>query len=395
MSFDNNRGLDMESMVKEIKNLRLQVEAQKVELDGVGYNEKLSKIADDEGFDAMGKVPDLIKHIPSFDGNPTRLVQWISDVDGTIELFQKFKGTNKYKVILRTIRRKIVGDADEILITNNTLLSWQRIRETLTRAYSDNRDLMTLDVQLHALTKKNDTIETFYGKIKEIHLLIANVVRLDPNYSESETPTIIRMFGEICMTTFIRGIGNPMSSFLKVLKPRNLTQAFEYALEYQNSEFRSNINLPRTIPSYANDNHIEKYQHQMRIPQQRNPPRYQNNNHQNYHQNHHHNTHQNNYQNNFQNNNLRKNQPDPEPMDVDRSMRSRMMTHQKRAERQNVTRKVQDTRSWQAQAPPFKRMANVAQIKPDTKLEKYLYKTTEETNTDKNICMCLMGNLIT
>ena len=60
-----------------------------------------------------------------------------------------------------------------------------------------------------------------------------------------------------------------------------------------------------------------------------------------------------------------------------------MMSHQKRADRQNVTRKVQDTRSWQAQAPPFKRMANVAQVKPDAKLEKYLHKATEETNTDK------------
>ena len=145
-------------------------------------------------------------------------------------------------------------------------------------------------------------------------------MRLDLNYSAIETPAIIRIFGEICMTIFIMGIGNPMSFFLTVLKPRNLTHAFQYALEFQNTEFRSNINLPTTIPSYTYDNNLQtRYQHQGRIPQRRNSPRYQNNN--------HHNNHHNNYQNNSQNNNLKKNQPD-----VDRTMRSRMWSQQKRAD---------------------------------------------------------------
>lgn len=137
--------------------------------------------------------------------------------------------------------------ADEILINNNTKLSRRDMRETLTLHYSDRRYLMTLNSQLNMLTRKNESIETFYAKIHEIHYLIANCVRLDRTY-RGEEPTIIKLYSHICLDTFIRGVGYPLSQFLRNFKPQSLPQAYQFALDFQNTEYRSHIQVPSTVP---------------------------------------------------------------------------------------------------------------------------------------------------
>ena len=73
-----------------------------------------------QNFMDLGKIPDIVRDIPQFDGNPSKLIQWVSDVDGVIELFAQFAGTNQYGLVVRTIRRKIVGEANEVLVNSNT-----------------------------------------------------------------------------------------------------------------------------------------------------------------------------------------------------------------------------------------------------------------------------------
>ena len=129
---------------------------------------------------SMQWVPNYVRDIPIFDGDAAVLMQWISDVDGVLEVFQEFKNTHQYKMLIRCIRRKITGEANRVLISSNTLLSWRCIKETLKTHYADKRDLITLTTQLTHLTRKHESVEIFYAKVMEIQSLILNGVSIDP-----------------------------------------------------------------------------------------------------------------------------------------------------------------------------------------------------------------------
>ena len=84
----------------------------------------------------------------------------------------------------------------------------------------------------------------------------------------------------------------------------------------------------------------------------------------------------------FQNSNF----PKPEPMEVDRSIR----THQSnnKFQQQGVTRKIQDTPSWRIQAPLNKRQAFIAQAENtntgEKELQTYLNVVQKIPKIDEN-----------
>lgn len=253
--FNKNRNIDIEEeemaedFESQIRSMQITIDTLKDQLQCNASNANVSNQNTETNFMNLGRIPDIVKEIPQFDGNPTKLVQWISDVDGVIDLFTQFADTPQHKLIVRTIRRKVVGEANEVLVNSSTRLSWENIRQTLTLHYSDRRDLMTLTVQLVMLNRKNDSIETFYAKIQEIHSLLTNSIQLDNSYIGYEAG-ILKLYSNICLETFIRGVG-PMSPFLKNFKPKSLSQAYQYALDFQNTNFRSSIQIPSSIPQFT------------------------------------------------------------------------------------------------------------------------------------------------
>jgi hypothetical protein len=305
-------------------------------------------------FSDIGRIPDIVKDIPQFNGKASKLMQWISDVDSVIDIFSSFKGTHHYRMVVQTIRRKIIGEADEILISNNTLLSWKEIRKTLLTFYGDQRDLMTLDSQLHNLSRRNDSIETFYAKVQSMLSLIANSIQLDDDFAGGEKH-VLKLYNKICLDIFIRGVGSPLSQFLRNFKPKSLGQAYQYALDFQNAEFRSSVNITSTIPRFSQPKFLQRPNDQFRHGQH---PNFQNRN------------------QSFPNSQSRpfysqqnSNRPQPvfnetqrpEPMDVDHSLRTRF-PQRPAFEKQALARPAQDSNSWRVHAPPNKRMANLAAL---------------------------------
>ena len=353
--FNQNRNIDIveeeemaEAYESQINSMQITIDTLKHQLHNSTFNNNAFTQNAETNFVSLGKIPDIVKEIPQFDGNPTNLVQWISDVDGVIDLFTQFENTPQHKLIVRTIRRKVVGEANEVLVNSSTILSWENIRETLTLHYSDRRDLMTLTVQLVMLTRENDSIETFYAKIREIHSLITNSIQLDHSYNGFEAG-ILKLYSNICLETFIRGVG-PMSPFLKNYKPKSLSQAYQYALDFQNTDFRSSIQIPSSIPQFIptrNFNNIPRYNE----PQN---PRF----------------------NNFQNR-LEK----PTPMEIDRSIRSRFSNSQNKPTSPQFNNRNFNP-SWRQPEP--RKMAHVAQIDENSYNNEY-YQRDNVDFYDQNL----------
>ncbi|XP_055633550.1 uncharacterized protein LOC129773911 [Toxorhynchites rutilus septentrionalis] len=117
------------------------------------------------GFEDRGKIPQIVRDLPEFNGNPRDLSQWMLDVEDVLELFVDLRDTFQYYLLIKTIRRKIKGEANDALITSNTPTQWESIKEVLKLYYADKRDLMTLDNQMKSLMRnKSESIESYYSR---------------------------------------------------------------------------------------------------------------------------------------------------------------------------------------------------------------------------------------
>lgn len=75
----------------------------------------------------MGKIPDFVRDVKPFTGDPTRLVDWLTDVDSIFRTYRDNGATQtQINVLERTVRRKIEGEAADILNANNIATDWNQ-----------------------------------------------------------------------------------------------------------------------------------------------------------------------------------------------------------------------------------------------------------------------------
>lgn len=343
-----------------------------------------------------GKIPSIVKDLPEFNGNARDLSTWILDVEDCLELFNDFKDSFEYHLVMKTVRRKIKNEANDILISNNTPNNWVEIKEVLRLYYADKRDLMTLDNQLKTMSRRNqETIEVYYSRVREMITLISSAISTDETWKGHEA-ALIKLYNMMALDTFIRGLGEPLSLFCKNYKPKSLASAYHYCVEFlnlnaRNAPFRSTplapVPVPRgnvPVPPPRITPPMNRHPQQAPTPPPRNnfqPPR---NNYQPppvQNQNMFQPRQPQNTQNVFApNRTFFQKQPRPEPMDVDRSIQSRMINY---GNRPNFKQARPTTESMQANNPPTKRVAHQLEEIPTQEYDEYVEanfdSVTEET----------------
>lgn len=199
------------------------------------------------GFEDRGKIPQIVRDLPDFNGNPRDLSSWMLDVEDVLELFNDLRDTFQYHLLIKTIRRKIKGEANDALITSNTPTQWENIKEVLKLYYADKRDLMTLDNQLKSLNRnKTESIESYYSRVRELVTLISSAISMDDQWRGNEV-ILMKLYNQIALDTFIRGLGDPLSRFCKNFRPQSLAQAYSYCVDYLNLDAR---NAPVSIAAW-------------------------------------------------------------------------------------------------------------------------------------------------
>lgn len=99
-------------------------------------------------------MPDFLRDVPIFDGNPSELMNWISDVEDVFLLYKDIpEDSVQYHLMERTIRRKVKGEASDVLNSNNVTCDWIQVKSNLLLYYSDKRDVKTLDYELTCIKK--------------------------------------------------------------------------------------------------------------------------------------------------------------------------------------------------------------------------------------------------
>ena len=192
------------------------------------------------------KIPDLVKDLPIFTGNPKEVGNWISDTDDLIQLYEptvnsSIEEKSKFHMICRCIRRKIRGEANDALVASNVNLNWKLIRKTLLTYYGEKRDIRTLDYQLMNCQQQGGSLEEHFDNVNELLSLIVNQINMNMKHSSPDVASaLIDSYKDKAIDSFVRGLDGTVSTLLKNYRPDTLAAAYAYCVSYQNTEYRKN-----------------------------------------------------------------------------------------------------------------------------------------------------------
>lgn len=223
---------------------RLQILEQEKEEVAVA---NLQAPATEDDLKEISKLPDAVKELQSFDGNPTRYLSWINNVENILKDYEIVKHKPIYRAILRSIRQKIRGSADTALISYNIYSEdWTQIKRCLSLHYADKRDVRTLEHQLSRMVQKNMNADEFYANVNHQLSLIINKIKTE-DYSQETVNVLVESYRNRALDVFIRGLNGDLSKMLMIQKPQTLPEAYASCLEVQNLNFRNMQIHPRNI----------------------------------------------------------------------------------------------------------------------------------------------------
>lgn len=228
----------------------------------------------------LDKIPDIVKCLRDFSGNPTEFGSWKKSVERVLKIYENLKGTPKYFGILNVVRNKITGNADIALESYNTPLNWDCIIKCLTTHYADKRDLGTLEYQMSSMTQGNNSVQDFY---KEVYAHLSLILNKIACMEESETAIhlLTKTYRNKALDTFVRGLRGDLPRLLGIREPSDLHEALHLCLKLENQQFRTHYanNTTRMTPPIPqrkanNHNPIRNFYPQLAyLPQIPNYPR--------------------------------------------------------------------------------------------------------------------------
>lgn len=207
-------------------------------LSDIFENENMAQAAAEAASQVINclRIPDAVKDLPRFDGNPRLLYEFLNNVEEILALTAEIDGTAYSKILLRAIRNKIEGSANEVLNMYGTPLEWGQIKTNLILHYSDKRNETSLIRDLHTLKQNNDTVEKYYSQIIEIQATMFNHISIhetDVNVIKAKKD----LFSEMCLNTFLAGLKEPLGSTIRAMRPESLPVAFSYCIKEQNISY--------------------------------------------------------------------------------------------------------------------------------------------------------------
>lgn len=255
----------MEEQIEALTARLAALEAAAAPPEPVDYSDPPLYFLDENGApvdtDSIEKVPDLVRDLPSFTGDPTDLNSWLKDAGGLVEWYTPrgnatIAKRNTFHAICKTIRRKIKGEAHNALVASNVNCNWHLIKRTLITYYGEKRDLATLDYQLASSFQKGRDLKDFYDEINNIQSLISNCISIDPQFSHPEAArSVLALYNRKAVDAFIRGLDGEVGKFLKNANVDSIASAYSYCLTFQNIEFRRNLIKPKIYDNVSSSRH--------------------------------------------------------------------------------------------------------------------------------------------
>lgn len=187
----------------------------------------------------LDKIPDVVRSLREFSGEPSTFNSWKKSVDRILEAYAPLRNTPKYFGILHTIRNKIIGNADVALESYNIPLDWEAISKCLSLHYADKRDILSLEYQMTTLVQGNLTVEEFYQEVYKHLALLLNKLGSMGLSRESEQ-LLTKLYRDKALDMFMRGLRGDLPRLLAMKEPMDLPSALHLCLKLENQTYRTN-----------------------------------------------------------------------------------------------------------------------------------------------------------
>jgi len=223
---------------------------------------------------------DIVKSIPEFKGDPIKYVSWRQAAVTAHKLFEPYQGSSKYYQAVAIMRNKVIGNADSVLSSYNTVLNFKAIIARLDFAYSDKKSIYTLEQELSTLRQGQKSINQFYDDVERKLTSIINKVIMSHEGDASLIASLNQKYRQDALRVFISGLKKPLCTTLFSCKPPDMPSALALAQELETNQNRYhfaevyNNGLGRAV-SYQPQNRQTKPYHQASFSQMQssaNPP---------------------------------------------------------------------------------------------------------------------------
>jgi len=203
---------------------------------------------------ASMKIPDVIRFLPPYSGDPFALNEFINNVEEIILMIRGTDQTPYGQMLLRAIRQKIEGKANEAVIASGARLIWDDIKDALIRHCRDRRDEDTLMSELYNLKHKQLPLQRSYDQITKIKLALFRII----DNEETEQLAIRvrqRVVSQACLSAFLAGLRGNLSAIVRAFRPTGLEEAYDMAMKERNLYFAENAtySVQNRQPNRQND----------------------------------------------------------------------------------------------------------------------------------------------
>jgi hypothetical protein len=226
-------------------------------------------------FIQQSRIPDPIKMLPNYEGDPKTLNHWIHSTSTVLAAYEPVRLQDPiiYNIWVMAIRQKIIGKANEALVSRNIATDWGRIREVLIEYFGDRRDLSTLSAQIPYLRQGNKNLDEFYKETSELTANINTKVSLDPRFPDANQVNAVMTFvRDLTKSSFIDGLNEPLNLTVRSFRPTTLEEAKSAAEEQLQSIQRNRIFNSNTDGKFS----VFSQNSQRQQVQKKNPNRQQN-----------------------------------------------------------------------------------------------------------------------
>lgn len=184
---------------------------------------------------------DIVKSVPEFSGDMGKYVSWRQAATVAHTLFEGYEGSSKYYQAVAIIRNKVVGSADTLLSSYNTVLNFKAIIYRLDFSYGDKRSIFTLEHELSTLKQGSRSITSFYDEVEQKLTLIINKVIMTNGGNSALIESLNQKYRQDALRVFVSGLSRPMCDILFSCKPTDMPSALALAQELETNQCRYNF----------------------------------------------------------------------------------------------------------------------------------------------------------
>ncbi|XP_076271644.1 uncharacterized protein LOC143203410, partial [Rhynchophorus ferrugineus] len=202
-----------------------------------------------------------VQLLKTFDGTSSKLDSFINQID-TFYARYYTNDQSQQEYVLLAIKSKIIGEAEDFILTRPDLISWDQIKIALQQKFSDPITRCNLQQQLIFLVRnKNEPCLDYIQRLKSINTQINT--KICTEVQNLEARNILIKQNELTATqNLLANISNELRTLLIVQNPQNLDSAIDIITNYeilssqdrfknnftQNFESKNqNINLKRNL----------------------------------------------------------------------------------------------------------------------------------------------------